>query len=115
MIGYTYGGSGDNFTLPDSRGLFVRAAGTQNLGGFNHSGLVGTKQGQDWKSFTMHNTVQNGNAYDHTDVYMGKSTTSYVGNVFGGFWDAPAAALGLMWDGSENRPANISFNYIIKY
>lgn len=115
LIGYTYGGSGGNFNLPDTRGLFIRSAGSQSLGGITYSGSVGAKQTQDWKSFTMTNTVQNGYNYSHNDVYMGKTTSSYTGNIFSGRWAAPAAALGLMWDGSENRPANISFNYMIKH
>ena len=63
----------------------------------------------------MTNTVQNGTAYSHNNVWMGKSTTGYVGNVFAGGWAAPSAALGAMWDNtSEIRPRNVALLYCMK-
>lgn len=112
-IGYTYGGSGESFNLPDLRGYFIRGSGT-NINGIA-SGTFGAKQSQDWKSFSMTNTGQGwSSGYSHNDVYMGKSTTSYTGNLFTGMWSNPSAAIGTKWDNSEIRPANIALLYCIK-
>ena len=81
-------------------GDFFRAEGGL-AGAFNSS-----RQDYEWKSFWMTDTVQNGNNYSHIDVYMGKSLISYVGNLFTGSWNAPAAAIGTKWDTSEIRPSN---------
>lgn len=95
-------------SLPDARNKFLR-----NADGSSSSSL-GASQGQDWKGFTMTNTVQNGYGYSHGPVYMGKSTSSYIGNIFVGAWSAPAAGIGLVWDSSEIRPENLSVNMFIK-
>lgn len=92
-------------TLPSSTNLFLRDTGAG----------VGQFQNQDWKSFNLHNVLQGGNSgYDHDNVYMGKSTTSYVGNIFVGQYASPAAALGVMWDTSETRPKNLGVNLFVK-
>ena len=44
VIGYTYGGSGGNFNLPDLRGVFPRGAGSQTIGAETYSTTLGTKQ-----------------------------------------------------------------------
>lgn len=90
--------------LPNSTNLFLRDTGAG----------VGQVQQEDWKSFHMTNTVMNGTAYSHGPVYMGKTTTSYTGNIFAGRWATPSAAIGLMWDSSEVRPVNMGVNYYIK-
>ena len=113
-IGTNYGiGNGTTtFNVPDLRGYFVRGAGTNS--DTIASGTFGAKQAQDWKSFTMTNTVQSGGNYSHNDVYMGKTILTYTGNLFTGYWSAPAAAIGTKWDTSEIRPANIAMLYCIK-
>jgi microcystin-dependent protein len=42
VIGYTYGGSGSSFKIPDTRGIFVRGAGTQTIGSRTYSASLGT-------------------------------------------------------------------------
>lgn len=121
-IGTTYGvGDGSTtFTLPDFRGEFLR--GWDNGRGVDASRGIGTFQDQDWKGFTQTNTGKsvyygsNGTigTYWHDDVYMGKSTTSYVGNLFAGYWAAPGAATGTKWDNSEIRPRNRAVMFCIK-
>jgi phage-related tail fiber protein len=113
VLGYTYGGSGASFNLPDLRGEFMR--GWDDARGLDAGRGFGSIQEQDWKSFYMTDTVQNGYAYSHNNVYMGKSTTGYIGNLFTGAWNAPAAAIGTMWDTSEIRPRNAAMLVCIKY
>ena len=94
--------------LPDARNRFLR-----NADGTTSAGL-GSAQAQDWKGFYMNNTVRNGSNYTHGPIYMGKSTNSYIGNLFTGYWAGPAAAIGMQWDGSEIRPQNLSVNMFVK-
>lgn len=78
------------------------------------SSNAGSYQEMDWKGFYQKNTGQNTSAYNHDDVYMGKQTDNYVGNLFTGYWSAGAAATGTKWDGSEIRPENISGYLYVK-
>jgi microcystin-dependent protein len=129
VIGTSHG-FGDNsttFNLPNYQGMFLR--GRANGSGFDPNrttrtalatggatgDAVGSYQDMDWKGFSQTNSGQNTTAYNHGPVYMGKSTTSFVGNLFIGRWAAPAAAMGTLWDGSEIRPRNVYVNYIIKF
>ena len=75
-----------------------------------------SSQNEDWKAFYMTNTVQNSTTwYTHSDVYMWKSTTTYIGNLFAGYWSAPVAAIWTKWDNtSEIRPRNIALLYCVK-
>lgn len=115
-IGTTYG-SGDGsttFTLPDLRGYFIRGTGTNSDG--STAGTFGAKQEPSWKSFYMWNAYGPATTYDHGPVYMNKYLTN-PGNVsplFGGGWSSPAARMGLYWDNSEIRPANVALLYCIK-
>lgn len=43
-IGYTYGGAGATFNVPDLRGVFLRGAGSQTIGAETYSATLGTKQ-----------------------------------------------------------------------
>jgi microcystin-dependent protein len=129
IIGISHG-RGDNlttFNLPNYQGLFLRgrANGSGNdpnrttRGALATGGAtgdnVGSYQDMDWKGFSQTNTGQNTRSYSHGPVYMGKSTTSFTGNLFVGGWSSPAAAMGTLWDTSEIRPRNVYVNYIIKF
>lgn len=73
---------------------------------------AGNIQDQDWKGFSMTNTGQNTTAYSHGPVDMGKSTSSFVGNMFVGSWAAPAAAAGVKWNAADEiRPKNAAVLY----
>lgn len=110
-----YTALGNSTTLPNLQGVFLRGAGSQTVAGFNHTGNLNGLQGQDWKGFYFQNTLKGvGNGYVHDNEYMGKTTTSYTGKFFGGKWETPAGAIGVMWDGGEVRPANYGVNYCIK-
>jgi microcystin-dependent protein len=43
-IGYTYGGAGASFNVPDLRGVFLRGAGSQTIGAETYTGTLGVKQ-----------------------------------------------------------------------
>ncbi|MDD2870472.1 MAG: hypothetical protein PHS49_00650 [Candidatus Gracilibacteria bacterium] len=103
--------NGSNST-PDLRGEFIR--GLDGGRGVDSGRTLSSFQAQDWKGFYQHNTGQNTTVYSHGPVYMGKSTSSYVGNLFVGGWSAPAAAMGTMWDTSEIRPRNVALLYCVK-
>jgi microcystin-dependent protein len=103
-IGYTYGGSGGSFNLPDLRGYFVRGAGTNGDG--TASGTFGTKQANALGSHThtvtagQQNGTSSGCGTDNTfqkaqDTSCGTVTTSSAGS-------------------TETRPNNIAMLYCIK-
>ena len=87
-------------SLPNTSNRFLRDTG---------SGL-GAMQNQDWKGFYMTNSS---GGYAHTS-YLGKSTSSYQGNIFMGYWAGPGATGSLKWDTSEVRPMNMGVNFFIK-
>lgn len=43
-IGYTYGGSGGTFNLPNAQGVFIKGHGTQTISGETYSGARGTTE-----------------------------------------------------------------------
>jgi len=99
-IGYTYGGSGGSFNLPDLRGYFVRGSGTNSDG--TVSGAFAAKQADELKSHThtmyVHPATDNGgnsNPARFNDIGLGSSTTQATG-------------------GTETRPKNIGMFYCIK-
>lgn len=74
---------------------------------------AGHIQNFDWVGFSMTNTLQNVNSgYSHGPVDMGKSTSTYVGNLFAGGWNNPSAASGVRWNAADEiRPKNVAVLY----
>jgi len=107
------GDGSTTFNVPDLRGEFLRA--WDDSRGVDSGRSFGSAQAHDWKGFNMTNTRQNSFDYSHGPVYMGKSTSGYIGNLFTGGWQAPAAAIGTQWDGSEIRPRNVALLACIKF
>jgi len=109
-IGYTYGGAGANFNVPDTRGIFLRGAGSQTIGGITYSGTVGTKQGDQFQGHL------------HQVGVTGPQQLVNVGSTYGVLVNATGntgspttdGVNGTPRTGSETRPANIGVNYIIK-
>ncbi len=111
-IGTTFGeGDGSTtFGLPNFHDNVVMGAGPTYPNG--------TEVAESWKSFYMTNTIQNGginSGYDHSVVYMGKSTSAFVGRMFTGQFAIPATAIGTRWDGSPILPNSLASNIIIRF
>lgn len=100
-IGYTYGGSGGSFNLPDLRGYFVRGSGNNSDG--SASGAFGAKQQDELKSHT-HTTGETGTGVTSNAV-LSSGTIFVSGN--------GANATGAT-GGAETRPKNIAMLYCIK-
>lgn len=111
VIGYTYGGSGANFTLPDFRGEFLRgwdhsagtdpdAASRTNRGDGTTGDNVGTKQDHQIEAHThtyMRFPAYASNAYSYSNGQQAQSqNTGSTG-------------------GNETRPVNVNVMWIIKY
>ena len=121
-IGYTYGGSGGSFNLPNLQGIFVRGSGSQSIGGISYSGVLGTIQNatrvlKDWynsSAFPARDVISNGGMQNApsdwesgTDVNVYSATETR----FGG----SAGTTGVMkTDAMRVRPANIALLYCIK-
>ena len=104
VIGYTYGGSGNSFNLPDLRGEFLR--GWDNGRGIDSGRTFGSLQLDEFKSHThpytaLYNGVYAGAAYPGYDG-TGDSVTSPT---------LTTQATG----GSETRPRNVALLPCIKY
>jgi hypothetical protein len=113
-IGYTWGGSGGSFNVPDLRGEFIRS--WDDGRGVNSGRGFASFQDQDWKGYYATNTGSNTTGYSHGPVYMGKTIFgTFTGNLFGGRWQAPAAGQGYAWDSGVIRPRNRAVMACIKY
>ena len=115
-IGTTWGaGNGSTtFNLPELRGEFPRV--WDDGRGVDSGRGIATFQDQDWKGYYMTNNGANTFAYSHGPVYFAKSIfPTHTGNLFGGHWAAPAAALGTAWDTSPIRPRNRVLLACIKF
>lgn len=117
-IGTTYG-SGDGsttFNLPDTRGIFVRGAGTQTISSVNYTGTLGAKQGDQMQGHKHSMTnASNLATYQLANVWAAAAGSNGGGPVTATV-EAPTTdgTNGTPRTGSENRPANIAFNYMIK-
>ena len=98
-IGYTYGGSGGSFNLPDLRGYFVRGHGTNGDG--TESGSFGAKQADAFKAHThtVIQTIDQNGSFD-----SGAGRPRYGGSL------TNTGSTG----STETRPKNIAMLYCIK-
>ncbi len=131
VIGYTYGGSGAAFDLPDYRGEFLRgwADGSlndpdrnsrTNRGDGTTGDNVGTKQGS--QNLIHDHLTDEGSGHRHTDIGRRRgdsdgndtpSSTTWDSSHFTGF-----STTGLTVEfsgGSEARPRNVYVNYCIRF
>lgn len=117
-IGTNYGaGDGSTtFNLPDYRGEFLRCWADGS--GTDSGRALHSFQAQDWKGFWGYNSGMNTYSYSHGAVYFSKGIygiDGWTGNLFSGYWAAPAAATSYLWDSSEIRPRNRALLACIKY
>lgn len=113
IIGYTYGGSGASFTLPDFRGKFLRGwahgsandpdrAARTNRGDGTTGDYVGTNQVDGFKSHS--HTIPGDTSTAGNFTWTAGDQVCYKSG-------APTGSTG----GNETRPININVMYIIKY
>jgi phage-related tail fiber protein len=116
VIGTTFGaGDGSTtFNVPNLGDDYVR---NWSDNGITDSGrALGSFQAYDWKSFYTTNTLADvSSGYSHGPVWMGKSTSGYVGNLFTGEWAGPAAVIGTAWTTDKILPESIVMLAAIKY
>lgn len=97
LIGYTYGGTGNKFNVPDLRGLFVR--GLDDNKGIDPGRTLGTVQQDELKSHT--HLIQ---------AFANGSGTGSTGPFVEGAYNRATSATG----GTETRPKNLALVYCIK-
>jgi hypothetical protein len=118
VIGYTFGGSGASFGIPDLKGCFMRGAQLQNFGGVDYDGsTVGTKQADAVLSPTVTNPYCSNNGYRNVGssgnqcINRTRITTDPVDNT--GILSKVDVTFAR--EALENRPFNCSVNYFIRY
>ncbi len=103
-IGFTYGGSGSTFNVPDLRGEFIR--GLDAGRGVDPARVIGSAQTDDFKSHTHNLPVNLAIVFGPTFFLMnGDGTLGGTTN------SASTSATG----GTETRPRNIALLPCIKY
>ena len=113
-IGYTYGGSGGSFNLPDLRGIFVRGSGSQTIDGITYNKTFASKEGDAFQGHKheMQNATQVlrnvGGGFNYA---IGPNVSFSTLSVGGATTDA---INGTPRTSSETRPANIALLYCIK-
>lgn len=140
-IGYSFGGSGSNFNVPDFRGRFLRgvdgtasndpdkASRTAMSAGGNTGNNVGSVQGSEFGSHNhgggdhrhWSDIDYSGNIYDSGSLRSavswfggGKRFTRYVSENNPATGDGPNIVINTQ-GGNENRPVNAYVNYCISY
>jgi hypothetical protein len=108
-IGYQYGGSGDNFNLPDLRGEFIRGW-SNGRAGVDVSRAFGTTQTDELKSHAHNFNEFIQNSFDST------GGAGIVGIDSGGGTSAGSRSGGIVaTGGTETRPRNIALLPCIKF
>ena len=121
VIGYTFGGSGSNFNVPDFRGLFLRGAGEHGsmlkADGNPFDGGAVADENDDKMQGHRHNYIKEPNATaDNSggfqyDNMVGTPTGTVANRVLDPIADP---SNGTPRTGDETAPANIAINWIIK-
>jgi len=115
-IGYTYGGSGANFNVPNAQGVFERGAGSQTIGSVTYTGTQGTTQGDQMQGHF--HSATSGQFLETTNSLTTPGAGSAQYNISG----SSATTAGPTTDGTngtprvgaETRPANISHLHCIR-
>ena len=117
-IGYTFGGSGSNFNIPDMRGYFPR--GWADTGSIDSGRTFGSTQAAAFASHTHTATVTDP-GHDHTYTKPGSFVTQLNGTQSCGTASGTTgtATTGITvanssTGGSETRPINLALMFCIK-
>lgn len=125
VVGTTYGSAdGTHFTLPDTRGVFVRGSGSQTISSITYTGTRGTSQGdqfQTHKHLTGTNTPANSGTWDSVNTWTTSTanpviTGSSTANTYPSLTTAPPATgpEAATRTGAETRPANITLLFCVQ-
>jgi microcystin-dependent protein len=121
-LNYVYGGSGANFNVPNSGGVFLRGAGTSNVGGISYTGTPGTSQSDQMQGHVhqiasqMGPTGGNGGANQYGNSFITDTINSEsIGAYYSSAPVADPYGNGNPRIGVETHPANTSVKYCIKY
>ncbi len=116
-IGYTYGGSGASFSVPNLNGMFLRGRATDTTNDPDGPRSLGSNQIDTFQGH-HHSPAMSVNA-NTTGVGPSYTLSTATG---GGPWagipaldPSPDFINGSPRTGSETRPKNMAVNYIIKY
>jgi microcystin-dependent protein len=117
---YTYGGSGTNFSVPDTRGYFLRGLDTTGVVDSTSGRTLGSQE-QDQFQGHFHGSSVPANI----DYYVGSGGSynyAHTGTADGQFWNGQIVTSptsdgsnGNPRTGPETRPKNLAVNYCIKY
>lgn len=113
-LGYTYGGSGSNFNVPNFQGLFPRSIGSQS----GYSGpTIGSTQAQ---STAVNGLSATSPPHTHTTTqYTNSNTGTFLSNSVANLnpttltLSSTAVTVNLSGD-TETRPGNFGINFCIK-
>lgn len=117
VIGYSYGGGGASFNLPDFQGMFLRMNGSQTIGGVTYTGgsisLSGRQQDAVLNPLYcsnqgFYNVDPGGGGTTRQLIPRSRITTDPVDTNTGILPRFDRTAI-------ENRPVNYTVNYFIKY
>lgn len=120
-IGYTYGGSGASFNVPDLRGVFLRGAGSQTIGAETYSATLGTKQNdataKNGLSITDPGHFHGGWQVDVLAGGIGANRTTLIHPITGTREPTTTVSTGITLNAgdTETRPANVAVAYHIRY
>ncbi len=105
VIGYTYGGSGNSFNVPNLQGRFIRGYGTDPADGNRHSTNIGQYQPDCFRSHN-HSMYMSWGGGGHHGGYGSVEDGAFIGyntNYCQGAGDV------------ETRPVNMPMIFCIKY
>jgi hypothetical protein len=113
---YIWGGTvtSGSFNVPNSKGVFLRGAGSQTISGIGYTGTLATIQADQMQGHIHNgpNLIGTGGASAVAGFTLGSSNFLYNNNTGSPITDGTN---GTPRTGSETRPVNISVNYCIKY
>jgi microcystin-dependent protein len=113
-IGTTYGSGSGTFGVPNTKGVFIRGAGSQTIGGISYSGTQGTTQGDQMQGHLHQQTTggTGGSLTQTSNFTTGNSgQTATSSNTTGPVSDGTN---GTPRTGTQTYPANITLLYCIK-
>lgn len=113
VISYNYGGSGANFNVPNFKGMFLRGNGTQTLGGVSYTGGALSSAG------AQNDQVLSATAATNQGFRSAAAGARDCVARFAIGTDPVDTGTGILAQfprqGAENRPANYTVNFFIKY